>query len=153
MKKRNPLVVSTLVMALVLSLAAVSAWGRGFGRGGPGGRGGFPGEPGFGPGPGSGLGRGGLVIRLLFPCKGDCFDAARPCFEAVETDALGCAQSTCDAEITAARSACATDLSTDACRTARTALVTCLEPCLDARRTALNACRTAADTCVDACDE
>jgi hypothetical protein len=152
MKKRNPLVVSTLVMALVLSLAAVSAWGRGFGRGGPGGRGGFPGEPGFGPGPGGPRG-GGLVLRLLFPCKGDCFDAARTCFEATETTALGCAQSTCDAEITAARSACTTDLSTDDCRTARIALVTCLEPCLDAKRTALTACHTTADTCADACAE
>jgi len=148
MKERNPFVVTALAMVLMLTLAAVSAWGRGFGRGGPGG---FPGEPGFGPGPGPG--RGGLVIRLLFPCKGECFDAARTCIEAAESDALGCAQSTCDAEITAARSACASDLSTDACRTARTALVTCLEPCLDAKRTALNACHTTADTCVDACAE
>jgi hypothetical protein len=149
MEKRNPLVVSTLVMALVLSLAAVSAWGRGFGRGGPAGRGGFAGDAGFGPGPRGG----GLVLRLIFPCKGDCFDAARTCFEAAETDALECAQSTCDAEITAARSACASDLSTDDCRTARTALVTCLEPCLAAKRTALTACHTTADTCVDACAE
>ena len=147
MKKRSTLVASTLV-ALGLSLAAVSAFGRGFGRG-PGGRGGFPGEAGFGHGPRGG----GLVIRLIFPCKGDCFDAARTCFEAAETDALACAQSTCDAEITAAQSACASDLSTDDCRTARTALVTCLEPCLDAKRTALNACHTTADTCVDACAE
>ena len=148
MNGRMHLVVSTLLMTLVVSMVGVSAWGRGFGRG-PGGPGGFGGEPGFGPGPRGG----GLVMRLVFPCKGDCFDAARTCFEAAETNTLECAQSTCDAEITAARSACATDLSTDDCRTARTALVTCLEPCLDAKRTALTACHTTAETCVDACAE
>ena len=148
MNERKHLVVSTLLMTLVLSVVAVSAWGRGFGRG-PGGRGEFGGEPGFGPGPRGG----GLVMRLLFPCKGDCFDAARTCFEAAESDALTCAQSTCADQITAGQGACADDLSSEGCRTARNALVDCLDPCLATKRTALGACHATADTCVDGCAE
>jgi hypothetical protein len=92
-------------------------------------------------------------MRLIFPCKGDCFDAGRTCFEQAESDALACAQSTCATEITAAQTACGDGLATDDCRTARSALVTCLDPCLDAKRTTLSACHTTVETCIDACAE
>jgi len=132
--------VSLPVAVLCLGLAA-SAWGHGFMRGDFGRRG----------GPGGRAPRGGLVLRLVFPCRAGCFDADRPCGEAAESAAVACGQDSCATQIQAARSACQADATSDACDTARTALVTCLQPCLDTERAAFTACRTTADSCLTAC--
>src|SRR5438093_10076385 len=79
--ERRSLVVSTLAV-LFLGLAG-SAWGHGFSRGAFG-RSGVAGLR----GPHSG----GLLLRLIFPCRGDCFDAARTCDETAESAAVTCAE-------------------------------------------------------------
>jgi hypothetical protein len=130
-------------MAMLLAGGATAAWSHGFGRG-PFGR--------RGPGGPHGPEFGGLVQRLIFPCKADCFEAGRPCVEAAESDAVACGEETCDTEIQSARTACATDPAADACGTARSALLTCLVPCLDAAQSTHSACRTTLQSCLDACD-
>ena len=127
---------------IVLALGvAVSAWGHGL-RGGPG-RNGFPGPRGSRPG--------GLFQQLVFPCRAGCFDADRTCDEAAESAAVTCAQDGCDAEIQAARSACQADPSSEDCQSARTALLACIQPCLETARSAIDSCRTTLEACVTAC--
>src|SRR5437899_4772356 len=84
---------------------------------------------------------GGLLLRLIYPCRGDCFDAARTCDEMAESAAVTCAEQTCDAEIQTARTACAADVTTPDCQTARTALLQCIQPCLAAEQSAVTSCR------------
>jgi hypothetical protein len=143
---RKSLIVS-MVGVLLAGVVVSAAWAHGFGRGDRGG-------PGFvGPfGGGRGARAGGLVQRLIFPCQGDCFDAARTCHETANTAAVTCARQSCATEITAARAACASDTGSAGCREARTALVSCIQPCLDTERTAVQACRTTAESCLNACD-
>src|SRR2546425_5380442 len=129
-RDRRSLVVSTVAI-LFLGLTG-SAWGHGFSRGAFG-RTGVAGLR----GPHSG----GLLLRLIFPCRGDCFDAARTCDEMAESAAVTCAEQTCDAEIQTARTACAADVTTPDCQTARTALLQCIQPCLAAEQSAVTSCR------------
>ena len=129
--------------ATVILGVALTASGRGF-RGGPGPEDG----PGFrGPRPG------GLLQQLVFPCRAGCFDTARTCHEAAESAAVDCGQQTCDAPIQAARAACQTDVTSDACATARTALASCLSPCVSAAETAFSSCRDAVEGCLATCGE
>jgi len=139
-RERRSLVVSTLAI-LFLGLAG-SAWGHGFSRGAFG-RTGVAGLR----GPHSG----GLLLRLIFPCRGDCFDAARTCDEMAESAAVTCAEQTCDAEIQTARTACAADVTTPDCQTARTALLQCIQPCLASEQSAVTSCRATLQECLDAC--
>ena len=137
-KRREKWFVAAL--AMVCLSVAVAAWARG-----------PRGEPGFG-GPGrGGLPGGCLLERLLDPCRGACFDTARSCGEAAETDAVSCAESTCPTEIQGAQSACETDRRSDECQTALGTLKDCLEPCLDTLHTAVTSCRDALGTCREAC--
>jgi hypothetical protein len=143
-RKRNRTSLVLVVMAVLLAGVTVSAWAHGRGR-----RGG----PGDGPfGGGRGAQASGLVQRLIFPCQGACFDAARTCHQTTDTAAVTCAEQSCGSDITAARTACASDTGSTACREARAALVSCMQPCLDTERTAFRACRTTAGQCLDACD-
>jgi len=137
--KRNRTGVVALVV-LVMGIAA-TAWAFGPRRGGPG----FGGEPG-------GVHGGGLLERLLDPCRGDCLDTARTCGETAESTALSCAQSTCASQIQAAQSACASDRGSQACRTAVSDLKECLSPCLDDLHMALSTCRDALGSCREACN-
>src|SRR5205807_870307 len=133
--------VSVPVAVFCLSLAA-SAWGHGFIRGDFARRGGAGGR---------GPRGGGVVLQLIFPCRAGCFDADRTCDEMAEAAAVTCGEASCDTQIQAARAACQADATSDDCDTARTALVTCLQPCLDTERAAVTACRTTLDSCVTTC--
>jgi len=135
---------STVVSALaILFLSqAVSVWAHDFSRGafrrtGVAGR----------RGPHSG----GLLLRLIYPCRGDCFDADRTCDEMAESAAVTCAEQTCDASIQTARTACQPDLALADCQTARTALLPCIQPCLDTEQSAVASCRTTLQACLTAC--
>ena len=119
---------STVVSALaILFLSqAVSVWAHDFSRGafrrtGAAGR----------RGPHSG----GLLLRLIYPCRGDCFDADRTCDEMAESAAVTCAEQTCDASI----------------QTARTTLLPCIQPCLDTEQSAVASCHTTLEACLTAC--
>ena len=141
-KRDRTSLVGVTVAALCLSVTA-AAWGHGFSRGG------------FGPGrEGAPHGdrAGGLLERLIFPCRGGCFDTARTCVASVQSDAVTCATGTCDATIQAARTACATDRTAQPCQDARTALLACIQPCRDTARSAFGTCQTALEACVGACD-
>ena len=135
---------STVVAALAilfLSLAA-SVWAHDFSRGafrqiGVAGR--------------RGPHAGGLLLRLIYPCRGDCFDADRTCDEMAESAAVTCAEQTCDASIQTARTACQSDLASQDCQTARTALLPCVQPCLDTEQSAVASCRTTLEACLTAC--
>jgi len=94
---------------------------------------------------------GGLLLRLIFPCRGDCFDADRTCDEMAESAAVTCAEQTCDASIQTARTACQPDLASADCQTARTALLPCIQPCLDTEQSAVASCRTTIQACLTAC--
>ena len=139
-RERRSTVVSALAI-LFLSLA-VSAWGHDFSRGTFGRR-----EVTERRGPHSG----GLLLRLIFPCRGDCFDTARTCDETAESAAVTCAEQTCDAAIQTARTACQPDPTSDDCQTARTALLACVQPCLDTERSAVTSCRITLAACLTAC--
>src|SRR5881409_3963246 len=89
---------------------------------------------------------GGLLLRLIFPCRGNCFDAARTCDQMAE-----CAEQTCDASIQTARTACQSDPASQDCQTARTALLPCVQPCLDTEQSAVASCRTTLEACLTAC--
>ena len=135
---------STVVSALaILFLSqAVSVWAHDFSRGafrrtGVAGR----------RGPHSG----GLLLRLIFPCRGDCFDAARTCGQMAESAAVTCAEQTCDASLQTARTACQSDPASQDCPTARTALLPCVQPCLDTEQSAVASCRTTLEACLTAC--
>ena len=135
---------STVVSALaILFLSqAVSVWAHDFSRGafrrtGVAGR----------RGPHSG----GLLLRLIFPCRGDCFDADRTCDEMAESAAVTCAEQTCDASLQTARTACQPDLASEDCQTARTALLPCLQPCLDTEQSAVASCHTTLEACLTTC--
>ena len=78
---------------------------------------------------------GGLLLRLIYPCRGDCFDADRTCDEMAESAAVTCAEQTCDASI----------------QTARTTLLPCIQPCLDTEQSAVASCRTTIQACLTAC--
>ena len=94
---------------------------------------------------------GGLLLRLIFPCRGDCFDAARTCDQMAESAAVTCAEQTCDASIQTARTACQSDLASQDCQTARTALLPCVQPCLETEQSAVASCRTTLEACLTAC--
>ena len=135
---------STVVSALaILFLSqAVSLWAHDFSRGafrrtGVAGR----------RGPHSG----GLLLRLIYPCRGDCFDADRTCDEMAESAAVTCAEQTCDASLQTARTACQSDPASQDCQTARTALLPCVQPCLDTEQSAVASCRTTLEACLTAC--
>ena len=135
---------STVVSALaILFLSqAVSVWAHDFSRGafrrtGVAGR----------RGPHSG----GLLLRLIYPCRGDCFDADRTCDEMAESAAVTCAEQTCDASIQTARTACQADPASEECQTARTALLPCIQPCLDTEQSAVASCHTTLKACLTAC--
>src|SRR5881409_3291086 len=66
---------------------------------------------------------GGLLLRLIFPCRGNCFDAAR--------------------------TACQSDPASQDCQTARTALLPCVQPCLDTEQSAVASCRTTLEACLN----
>jgi len=78
---------------------------------------------------------GGLLLRLIYPCRGDCFDADRTCDEMAESAAVTCAEQTCDASI----------------QTARTTLLPCIQPCLDTEQSAVASCHTTLEACLTAC--
>ena len=135
---------STVVSALaILFLSqAVSLWAHDFSRGafrrtGAAGR----------RGPHSG----GLLLRLIYPCRGDCFDADRTCDEMAESAAVTCAEQTCDASVQTARTACQSDPASEDCQTARTALLPCIQPCLDTEQSAVASCHTTLEACLTAC--
>jgi len=136
---RRSMLVSILV---AVSGVAVSAWGHGslggdFGRRPPAGL--------RGPRPD------GLFQQLVFPCRSECFDASRSCIDTPRAAAVSCAEGVCATEIDAARTACQADPSSADCQSARTALATCAQPCLDALRSALDACQTTLDACLATC--
>ena len=135
---------STVVSALaILFLSqAVSVWAHDFSRGAFR-RTGVTGRR----GPHSG----GLLLRLIYPCRGDCFDADRTCDEMAESAAVTCAEQTCDASIQTARTACQADPASEECQTARTALLPCIQPCLDTEQSAVASCRTTLQACLTAC--
>jgi hypothetical protein len=141
MRIGRSLVVST--MAVLLLSQAVPTWGHGFGRGGFGPR--HPGGP-------HGPDFGGLIERLVFPCRADCLEAARGCFATAVSEAVTCAEQACDAAIQTARSACASGLATEECRDARGALLECAAPCLEAKRSAVGTCRTTVAECRAGCE-
>jgi hypothetical protein len=137
------------VGALAFLSVGTFAWGHAFGGMGRG-------QGGFGPprdlGGVRGLRSGGLLQRLIFPCRGECFDAGRSCIGAAESDLTACATEACDAEIPVARAACSADLATEECRDARTALLECAEPCLTTGQSAVASCRSTLEDCLDACE-
>ena len=139
MKRNRTWWVATLV-TLAMGMAA-AAWAHGPGRGGRG----------FGPPGGEGLRGGGLLERLIDPCRGVCLDTARTCGETAESAALSCAQTTCPTEIQAAQTACAADRTSDVCKSAVNDLKDCLGPCVDDLHTALTSCRDGLGTCREAC--
>jgi len=136
-------IVSLTIVGVALGASAV-AWGHGFGPGGFRGRGGRPGDRG-------GVHGGAVLQRLLFPCRTGCFDAADTCVEAAESAAESCAGESCASQITAARTACQADRTSDDCDSAISALRTCAETCLDTEATALASCRTTLSSCLDGC--
>jgi len=133
-----------MAAAATLVLCATLASGHGFFRGDPG-----PGGP-LGP---RGPRGGGLLQELVFPCRVGCFDSARTCDDAARAAAVACGEQTCDSQIQAARSACQADLTSEACGTARTALLSCLAPCLASGQTDFSSCRTTLDSCLTGCGE
>lgn len=133
----------TLLLILGVATLADARGGRRLDLVGHGQRG-----PGF-----AGPGAGDLAQRLLFPCQSSCFDDARACIGDAESEALSCAQATCTTEIEAAQNACAGDRTNSECRSARSALLECLDPCVEARISAFQACHDDAETCRSACDE
>ena len=76
-----------------------------------------------------------LLLPLIYPCRGDCFDADRTCDEMAESAAVTCAEQTCDASI----------------QTARTTLLPCIQPCLDTEQSAVASCHTTLEACLTAC--
>ena len=132
--------IGSTVAILCLSLA-LSAWGHGFERDAF--RGGGAGL--------RGPRAGGLLLQLVFPCRGGCFDADRTCDHTAESAAVTCAQQTCDASIQTARTACQSDPASQDCQTARTALLPCVQPCLDTEQSAVASCRTTLEACLTAC--
>jgi hypothetical protein len=135
------LVVPAAVLALGLAGAAWAHGGRG--------RGFFGGDGEMG-GRHGGCG-GGVVQRLVFPCRAGCFDAAKSCFETAKTTALSCVSGSCGTQVTAAQTACQADRRSTGCETALDALKTCAQSCTDAAETATSSCRTTAKSCVTAC--
>ena len=122
--------------------AAVPVWAHGFG--GPEGGSGF-GRPGRGPG-------GGVLERLISPCRAACGDTAKSCGEAAEATAVTCAQNSCAGDVSAAQSACAADHTSDACHGAVRQLHDCIAaPCLEPLHASLSACRDALGTCREGC--
>ena len=136
-------IVATLAL-LILSLA-VPAGARRPSRGGPG-------PQGFaGPGP-EGRFAGGVLERLISPCRTSCLDTMRTCHNAAETTTLTCVQTTCPTEIEAAQSACDTDRTSQACQDAVSALRTCSDACLETFHSTVTTCRDTLGVCRDTCD-
>ena len=133
----------SVVAAAVLAVAmtAPAAWAHGRGCSGPDGDG----------GPGHGFGGGGVLMRLISPCRATCVDGVRSCGASARSDTLTCAQSTCDAQIQAARGACATDFTSPGCRDARTALITCMQPCRETQQIAASTCHASLQSCFATC--
>jgi len=110
-------------------------------------RGGFPGDRGGDHG-GPPLGGGG---RPNAQCVQNCRIANRLCDDTARSDYETCKQTTCSMEIQTAEDACRGNYSSDACHTALSGLVTCLQPCMDAFRTAVGDCHTTGQTCLTSC--
>jgi hypothetical protein len=116
-----------------------------------------PSPRGFGPPGFAGPGHadrfaGGLLERLVSPCRAGCLDTAHACYGTAETTALTCVQAACTAEIEAAQSACATDRTSPACQEAVSDLRMCGDTCLDTLQAAVTVCRDALGVCRDTCD-
>jgi len=132
MTQRKQLLVLVTTM-LVMGFTA-PAWARG--------------QHGGGGGPGH---AGGVFEELIFPCRAECSDTARSCFEEASDAASSCIASACGTQVTAAQAACKGGRST-ACRDAVSAVRSCGASCLDTRATAAEACRSERNGCVAACD-
>jgi len=110
------------------------------------------GGPGFaGPRPGAPP-IGGLLERLIDPCRTACLDTVRNCHDTADTEALTCIQDACATEVQTAQSACADNRPSQACRNAVSALRACSQSCLPSLRSAVSACHDGLDDCLDACE-
>lgn len=93
-----------------------------------------------------------LLNQLISPCQATCFSDESSCAESAETTALGDIEAACSSEITAAQSACATDPTSKACRSAVRALRTCAKSDLQTYKSAVSTCGDNLETCLDACE-
>jgi hypothetical protein len=128
--------------ALAVTIGVAS--GHGFGRGG------FRGPEGFAGGRLGGY-PGSLFQQLIFPCRAGCFAATETCNESAESTARTCVTGSCDAEITAAQTACQADRASSDCQAAVTALRTCAQSCIGAETSGVSSCRSTLSSCVTAC--
>lgn len=103
-KKRNGMLIVALLGLLTL------------GAGLPLAASGFPGGGGPGLGGPRPYGVGGVLDRLLFPCRSDCQDTANTCTDTADSAAVTCIEGACAADITAAQTACADDRRSQECR-------------------------------------
>jgi hypothetical protein len=99
----------------------------------------------------AGIRFGGLLTELLYPCRADCAAAARVCATASESDAVTCAEDTCESEISTARGACATNPSASDCQDARTTLLGCIRPCRETQQSDFAACGSTLQSCLSTC--
>lgn len=128
---RESRTVMGVALALLLLSTSGSVWARPFGGGG-----GFP---------------GGVLGQLIYPCQAACRDTARDCSTAAEDEAVACIQNACATETETAESACVDDRTSQACKTAVTALRTCGASCLITLKSEVASCRAAQTDCVTAC--
>jgi hypothetical protein len=84
-------------------------------------------------------------------CQKNCRQLEHLCVDSAWSDLQACGASTCSAERQAVHDACSTKYDSDACRTARTALQTCLQPCRSTFTTAAGGCRSSRQTCTSTC--
>jgi hypothetical protein len=84
-------------------------------------------------------------------CRRTCEQSNQLCLVSVQTNASACANATCATGRQDVYDACGADHRSDACRTARSELHQCLQPCRDAARTATDTCRSNKQTCLGAC--
>jgi hypothetical protein len=97
---------------------------------------------------------GRLLEKLLDPCRASCFDQMRSCRDGAEGSTLGALQQDCSTPIATAKSACATDHTSQGCQAAKSALRSCAQTDLKQLRVALYNCRNpeVVEQCVAACN-
>jgi len=94
-----------------------------------------------------------LLNQLVYPCEATCLSDDNSCAASVETTALGDIDSACSSQISAAQSACSSEHTSKACRSAYGSLATCAESDVKTYESALATCEKALETCLDACEK
>jgi len=98
---------------------------------------------------------GRLLEKLIDSCRTNCFDQVRNCRDAAEAKTLSDLQNgPCSPQITAAKTACATDHTSQGCQAAKSALRSCAHTDLTQLRSALYTCRNpeVVEQCVALCN-